>query len=156
MLCRGRRVFQGNNLYSKGACYGARAKQQPGENGQNYVYLGKDMLKANIGLEASFRGQDSYFALLDAGVNWYDARRECDFLLNEDHSFSLRITPLTGREVKEVAVTLDGVPERPARTTRIHLTVFLSDADTVQLKMEDMGFGEMFPASHKSGRKPSA
>ncbi len=37
----------------------------------------------------------------------------------------------------------------PARTTRIHLTVFLSDADTVQLKMEDMGFGEMFPASHK-------
>ena len=149
VLCRGRRVFQGNNLYSKGACYGARAKQQPGENGQNYVYLGKDMLKANIGLEASFRGQDSYFALLDAGVNWYDARRECDFLLNEDHSFSLRITPLTGREVKEVAVTLDGVPERPARTTRIHLTVFLSDADTVQLKMEDMGFGEMFPASHK-------
>lgn len=149
VLCRGRRVFQGNNLYSKGACYGARAKKQPGEDGRTYVYLGKDMLKANIGLEASFRGQDSYFALLDAGINWYDAVRECDFLLNEDHAFSLRITPLNGREVKEVAVTLDGVPERPPRTTRIHLTVSLSDADTVRLKMEDRGFGEMFPASHK-------
>lgn len=149
ILCRGRRVFLGNNLYSKGACYGARAKQQPGENSSGYVYLGKDMLKANIGLEAAFRGEESYFALLDAGTNWYDAKRECDFLLNEDHAFSLRITPLSGREVKEVTVTLDGVPERPVRTTRIRLTVSLEDVDTVKLRMEDLGFGEMFPASHK-------
>lgn len=134
---------------ARGACYGARAKQQPGENSSGYVYLGKDMLKANIGLEAAFRGEESYFALLDAGTNWYDAKRECDFLLNEDHAFSLRITPLSGREVKEVTVTLDGVPERPVRTTRIRLTVSLEDVDTVKLRMEDLGFGEMFPASHK-------
>ena len=54
--------------------------------------------------------------------------------LNEDHAFSLRITPLSGREVKEVTVTLDGVPERPVRTTRIRLTVSLEDVDTVKLR----------------------
>lgn len=33
------------------------------------------------------------------------------------------------------------------RTTRIRLTVSLEDVDTVKLRMEDLGFGEMFPAS---------
>lgn len=56
VLCRGRR-FSREITCTARAPVRARAKQQPGENGQNYVYLGKDMLKANIGLEASFRGR---------------------------------------------------------------------------------------------------
>ena len=44
-LCRGRRVFQGNNLYSKGACYGIREKIGLEEK-KEYVFLGLDKLKA--------------------------------------------------------------------------------------------------------------
>ena len=33
-LCRNRRVFQGNNLYSKGACYGMRERINPGREWQ--------------------------------------------------------------------------------------------------------------------------
>ena len=40
-LCRNRRVFQGNNLYSKGACSGALEKVEPSREGRNYVYLGQ-------------------------------------------------------------------------------------------------------------------
>ena len=93
--------------------------------------------------------ESAYYALLDAGVNWYDARGECDFLLDADRSFSLRLVPLNARGVKEVIVTLDGVPERPPRTTRIHLIVTCTDAETIKLRMEDKGFGELFPASTK-------
>lgn len=150
ILCRGRRVFQGNNLYSKGACYGGKAKSvgiPPRERG--YVYLGADMLGANAGLVASRGGNDVYYPLLEAGTNWYDAHGECDFLLDKDLAFSLRITPMGSREAKEVVVTLDGVPERPPRTTRIRLTVSCPDAENVKLRMEDKGFGEIYPASHK-------
>ena len=43
-LCRGRRVFQGNNLYSKGACYGMMERLHPGEEWKEHVYLGDDKL----------------------------------------------------------------------------------------------------------------
>ncbi len=148
ILCAGRRVFRGSNLYSKGACYGARMKRSAaGMAKREYVYLGENMLKVNLGLEAARGGEAVCFSLLDAGMNWFDAKGECDFLLEGDRSFSLRLSPLVGKEVKEVIVTLDGVPERPPRTTRIHLTVSCPDGRTVKMRMEDKGFGELFPAS---------
>ena len=58
-LCMNRRVFRGNNLYSKGACYGGgyKATQKSRQKaGQEYVYLGADMLKVNLGLDAVKRG----------------------------------------------------------------------------------------------------
>ena len=66
-LCRGRRVFQGSNLYSKGACFGMLERISPSEAGKTHVFLGNDKLKANVGMKILRRGEASYFALLDAG-----------------------------------------------------------------------------------------
>lgn len=149
VLCRDRRVFLGNNLYSKGACYAGKERLCKGGILKGYAFLGKDMLKANLGMHVVRRGTDAYLALLDAGVNWYEAQKECEFLLEDKNTFSLRITPLNGREVREVLVTLNGLPARPARTTRIRLKADMTDVETVRISMEDLGFGEFFPATHK-------
>ena len=82
-LCRGRRVFQGNNLFSKGACYSMMERLHPSENGQNHVYLGQDKLKSNIGMKVRRQGEESYQALLDAGINWYEAQNTMEFYLLE-------------------------------------------------------------------------
>lgn len=148
-LCQDRRVFLGSNLYSKGACYAARQRLVPGGISDGYAFLGKDMLKANVGIPVTVQGQDRYLALLDAGVNWYEVSAETEFLLEDEESFSLRITPLDGKSVREVLVTLSGIPKRPARTTRIHLKADMTDVSTVRISMEDLGFGEFFPATHK-------
>ena len=152
-LCQERRVFLGNNLYSKGACYAARQRMTPGSVSEDYVFLGKDMLKANISLYVEKRGQDSCHPLLDAGTNWYDAKAEIDFLLEEENRFSLRITPLNGGEIRDVEIALTGLPQRPARTTRIHLQIDMADLTTLRLNMEDFGFGEFFPATHQFWEK---
>lgn len=152
-LCQERRVFLGNNLYSKGACYAARQRMTPGSVSEGYVFLGKDMLKANISLYAEKRGQDSCQPLLDAGTNWYDAKAEIDFLLEEENRFSLRITPLNGGEIRDVEIALTGLPQRPVRTTRIHLQIDMADLTTLRLNMEDFGFGEFFPATHQFWEK---
>lgn len=148
-LCRGRRVFQGNNLYSKGACYGMAERLFPGEIGKNHVFLGEDKLKANIGMKLKRRGEDSYYALLDAGTGWYEARGSVDFLLEEGNSFSLVITPLNGREVKYAEVTLEGLPVRNGAFSRLHMELKMTAESSVRLSVEDMGFGELFPASHQ-------
>lgn len=96
---------------------------------------------------------DSCQPLLDAGTNWYDAKAEIDFLLEEENRFSLRITPLNGGEIRDVEIALTGLPQRPARTTRIHLQIDMADLTTLRLNMEDFGFGEFFPATHQFWEK---
>lgn len=149
LLCQGRRVFLGNNLYSKGACYAAAQRLSGTGPGTEYAFLGKDMIKANVGMHVQRRGQDAYLALLDAGTNWYEAKKECEFLLEEENGFTLRITPLNGKEVREVVVTLKGLAKRPPRMTRIRMRMDMTDVETVRISMEDLGFGEFYPATHQ-------
>ncbi len=69
-MCRGRRVFQGNNLFSKGACYGARERVYPSTLSGAYVYLSADKLRANIGMTCDKGQAEIYYPILDAGTNW--------------------------------------------------------------------------------------
>ncbi len=152
-LCKGRRVFGGNNLYSKGACIGMKEKLSESVKGSGYIFLGEDKLKSNIGMTVVRRGVDSYFALLDAGQNWFDAAKECDFILESDSKFELKVTPLNGKDITVVEVYLDDLPQRPKKATKIHMDIRLKDAGTVVLRLEDKGFGELFPATGKVWRE---
>lgn len=152
-LCRNRRVFQGNNLYSKGACYSIMEKYSASENGKNYVFLGNEKLKSNIGMKVVRRGVDSYFTLLDAGVNWFEAKKECEFILEEDPFITILISPLNGKDAKSIEIGLEGLPERPIATTRISLLVDMISENRVQFRMQDKGFGDIFPASQLKWKK---
>lgn len=149
-LCRNRRVFQGNNLYSKGACYGMRERISPGREWQEYVYLGDEKLKSNIGLRALRQGEDSYFAVLDAGTNWYEASSEFEIILEEGNTVEFVITPLTGGNVTNRSVSLDGLPERPGRTTRLNVQVEMASVNQAVVTVTDLGFGELFKSSGKA------
>lgn len=147
LLCKKRRVFQGNNLYSKGACYSGMEKVSPSENGKAYVFLGNDKLKANIGMRVLRQGEDSYLALLDAGINWFDAKKECEFLLESGSEISVLVTPLNGKQIQEVVLHMDGLLERPERTTRLHMKIYMNGEHRVLVELMDLGFGELFSAS---------
>lgn len=147
LLCKKRRVFQGNNLYSKGACYSALEKISPSENGKSHVFLGNDKLKSNIGMKVLRQGEDSYLALLDAGVNWFDAKKECEFILESGSEISVLVTPLNGKQIQEMVLHMDGLLNRPERTTRIHMKIFMDDEHKVIVELTDLGFGELFTAS---------
>lgn len=150
LLCRNRRVFQGNNLYSKGACHGMKERLQPSREWQEYVYLGDEKLKSNVGLRALRQGEESYFAVLDAGTNWYEASSEFDIILEDGNTVEFVITPLTGGNVTGRTVSLEGLPERPARTTRLNVQVEMASVNQVIITIMDKGFGELFKSSGKA------
>ncbi len=150
IMCKNRRVFQGNNLYSKGACYGMLERLNPGKEWQEYVYLGADKLKSNIGMKVLRGGEDSYYAVLDAGVNWYETSADFDIILEEGNTVDFVITPLTGGSVTNKAVTLEGLPERPPRTTRLSVHVEMTAVSRAEITVEDIGFGELFKSSGKA------
>lgn len=146
-LCRNKRVFQGNNLYSKGACYSGAERIFPSENGKTHVFLGNDKLKSNIGMQVLRKGEDSYLALLDAGVNWFEAKRECEFILENGSQVAILVTPLNGRQIKEIILHMDGLRERPERTTRVHLKIYMDGEHEACVELTDYGFGDLFPGT---------
>ncbi|WP_026529084.1 DUF5716 family protein [Butyrivibrio sp. VCD2006] len=146
-LCRTRRVFQGNNLFSKGASIAAREKVGPSERMSRYVLLDGGKLKANLGLMVKKQGKEVYHALLDAGENWYDVSCGFDLILEDENQVDVIITPLTGGERYVHTIELKDLPERPPRTTRLRLKAAMRAADKVNVHIEDMGFGELFENS---------
>lgn len=144
-LCRGRRVFQGSNLYSKGACFGMLERLNPSLAGREYVYLGHDKLKANIGIKVRQQGVEAYLALAEAGNNWYEVNTYTECYLLEHNSLELIITPLMGREENVVRMTLDGLQGIPVR---LKLHVYLPEENLLKIEAQDLGFGEFRPASH--------
>lgn len=152
-MCRGRRVFQGNNLFSKGACYAAREKAYPSTLSTMYVYLSDDKLRANIGMTCD-RGQDEvYFPILDAGTNWYDAKCEFDVILAKNNTITLNIAPVDGGRTRLAKISLEGLKVRGNRTNRVGLSFFMEDPQAVQIEVTDKGFGEFFPSTGRMWRE---
>ena len=140
-------MFQGNNLYSKGACYGIREKLGLEHVGEEYVFLGLDKLKANVGMRLLRRGQESYFALMDAGTNWFETEKEFDVILEDGESLAVLLTPLDGKEPAEISIKLEGLTERPKWTTRLHIRARMFSERELGISVKDMGFGDFFQAS---------
>ena len=146
LLCHNRRVFKGNDLYSKGACFCVQErlldiKEKP------MIFLGKDKLKTNVGMEVLRQGEKSYLAILDGGENWFECKKQWDVILEEGNMIRLRLTPLDGRNTRFVEVVLDGLPLREPKTTRLHLEAEMLNEEMMEIHVTDMGFGELFPSS---------
>ncbi len=148
LLCHNRRVFKGNDLYSKGACYCVQERllDRTGHS-SSIIFLGKDKLKTNVGMEVSRQGEDSYLAILDGGENWYECHKSWDVILREGNVVKFKLTPLDGRNVRYIEVVLDGLPQREMNTTRLHLEATMTNERTLKIQIKDMGFGEMVPSS---------
>lgn len=144
-----RRVFSGNNLFVKGACYAAKEKTEE-RRLKEYLYVGEDLVRTNVGMEMIVHGMNGYYPLIKAGENWYEAEHSCDFILDEKTELNFLSSPMEGGEKKVLAMELPELPDRPNRTTRLHLKIWAESAKQCRVKVTDMGFGEMFPATKKS------
>ncbi len=152
-LCMGRRVFQGNNLYSKGACMAMQERMRPSDVGKAHVFLGQDKLKVNIGMNMLKQGEETYVALLDAGVNWYEAEHSFEFYQRGDNEFDLLLTSLIGGERRSVRIALE---DMLPGMSRMGAKIFLTDEKNLVLEIEDLGFGSFRPATHQKWRKEIA
>ncbi|MDE7223288.1 MAG: hypothetical protein K2O34_05855 [Acetatifactor sp.] len=159
-LCKERRVFQGVNLYSKGAVYCLMDKHFGSKAGKEYVFLGEDKLKYNIGMNVLRQGEESYYALLDAGENWYDSVYSCEFYVRLGRPVPLVITPLITGGVSRLPLSLGELPQSweaagregysVCELARIRMNLHLEGERLLCVELEDMGFGEIRPATELS------
>lgn len=147
LICRGRKAFQGDTLYSKGAADSTMAACGLSSKADKYFYLSKDALRCNIGMDCLKKGRTVYQPLLDAGAEWYDAAAQIDILLEDGDEIVLRETSVDRGNEREIAVKLENMPKRPRATTRLRIRLHMTSADRMQLVAEDLGFGEIFPST---------
>ena len=65
----------------------------------------------------------------------------------DDQTIQVIVTPLDGQKVHTEVLTIRDIPERPPRTTRIHISFTMKSIYEVKVTVTDMGFGEIFPSS---------
>ena len=143
-LCEGRRVFQGNNLYSKGACYCLSERLMPTPMGKEHVFLGEDKLKTNVGLKLLRQSEYIYQPLLDAGVNWYEAEGLTEFYIQDGNRIQLELTPLARGVKRSEEVVLDGLPEA---LTRVQIHLFMEEENSLAVEVTDLGLGNLRASS---------
>ena len=141
-----RHAFQGQNLFSKGACYSLMIRlglrQIP-----DMLFMGVDMVTHNIGMRLRVKGREQYQVLIPAGVNWYEAHSRIEMIPDGESSVTILTTPMEGGETVGRVLRLDHFPDRKNRATRLRMTIYFSSAHRCELEVEDLGFGGITPSS---------
>ena len=147
-LCAGRRVFLGKNLYAKGACYAAAVLG--GFREWNFIYMGENELKFNVSLKVQEADNLTFYSLISAGENWYDATGECEILLCGTPEIDFWIQKADCREARIDTLELTDLPDRPDKMTRLRITAKPLSDHQVKVQIKDLGFGEIYKSSEKT------
>lgn len=146
-LCRRRHVFQGRNLYTKGACYAAMERVGAGKKLDQFLFCSDDMVKTNLSMQMTVRGKNSNYLLIAAGVNWFEAEHVCEFITEDTKEIVIYGKSMLGGEPESYSILLKELPDRPARTTRLQMQMKFIAGDRCKVIIRDLGFGEFYPAS---------
>lgn len=146
-LCRGRKVFLGQNLYSKGACYAGLIKST--DKDWPFIYIGDNDLKFNISLKLIDNGEYTFYSLLEAGKSWFEEKGECEVIIDGNSEVELYLQKPEQRMASTQVLELVDMPERENRTTRVRIEALPLSDHSVQIKITDLGFGEISPCSGK-------
>lgn len=162
-LCRGRRVFQGNNLFSKGACYAGR--HYLGWQKRGWEYTGSQMLLCDVRIPLMKPdGTEGYITAAGSQELWYQAgcTTECMLDCSQDAAseagtgrIEVEISGMSeeGAYTRREIVELTNLPKRPAKAFRVRITTAFTDSHTAKVTVKDMGLGEFCPSTEQTWEK---
>ena len=146
-LCRKRHVFQGKNLYTRGACYAAMDRLGVGKKLDQFLYRSEDMVETNLTMQMDIRGKSSTYRLINAGINWFEAEHTCEFILENTREIVIYGKSILGEDLMSYTVDLKNLPLREDRTTRLWMNLKFIAPGKCKVTARDMGFGEFYPPS---------
>lgn len=145
-LCRGKRGFVGQNLFTKGACYAA--KELSGDQQlSDIVLINDDMIISNLLVRVYCDARMKDIPLLEAGVPWYEVHPYIEVIPESDVSLELEVQNIITRDINRVKMQLDVLPDRPDRMTRLQLKLACTDQHTAFIQVYDLGFGDIYPGT---------
>ena len=147
-LCSGRRIFRGRNLFTRGACYAAKALSEKGRF-EDYIFLDEEMAGSTISMQVYSDAKMQDIIVAQAGTPWREIDTSLDIIPDGEEEIRIVTQNILRRETKEHLLSLEGFPNRPNKMTRFTVRFRFADANTCIVTLKDNGFGEFCPSSNR-------
>ncbi len=151
VLCQGRRVFVGQNIYSKGACYRAYGNEHA-KPLSKYFIKSEYTICSDIGISLNDE-KDTFVPIVRGGQEWFGTQGKLYIFLDDTSVISLIYRNILTGDQKRENIEIHGLPKRPPKTTKISLETEFYDANRGAVVIRDEGFGALFPTTNKIYRK---
>jgi len=146
-LCVGRKVFKGQNLYAKGACYAAGHRMEGEE--EKVLFLGEERTSAQISMQLYLDGRSQEYVLIPAAVRWQEAAGEWDLILDREEELVLQVSDYVSKTKERYTIPLEGLPKRERKMTRVRLRLCYTELHSCLVQVREMGFGEFVPTEEE-------
>lgn len=152
VLCDGRRVFMGQNIFTKGACY--HAKNGAYENGSDIILCTEGSIPFDIGVMVGDpEGRSYFYPIAIGGKEWYNMHGKAILFLDDTDKIDMVYRDKVTKDMQKEVIRIKGLPHRPPKTTKISLEVELFNATMGAIVIRDEGFGSIYPTTNKIYRK---
>lgn len=153
-LAAGRKVFKGQNLFARGACYFAHFCQIHPVPEKQILFLGEEHTSSEWSMEVYRDGQIRRLVLMQAAKRWEEARCRWDFILDDTEKLELQVRDFVTGKSQPLLVELEGLPLRARKQTRIRLDIWYTELRTARIRVTDLGFGEItkYSREQESGK----
>ena len=151
ILCQGRRVFAGQNIYTKGACYKAVGGEYE-EFYKKYFVETKENVIFDVGI-SSAEEDGEFIPIAYGGRQWYNIHGMIKVILDDTDSITLVYKSRKSETEIRETVKLHGIPKRPNKTSRFSIEVEFENPNRGAVIIKDIGFGKLFPTTNKVYRK---
>lgn len=146
-LCVGHRIFKGQNLYTKGACY--QAKSMYHEELKDYMLFTEDMITSTISLRVYQEAKEKNLVLAKAGTPWQQVHHRMTVILDRTNEMQFFVSNLQKREPIQEVFRVDHLMERENKTIRLSLELRFVDRETAVITIRDTGFGAFYETTHR-------
>ncbi len=151
VLCQGRRVFAGQNIYTKGACYRAVGGEYA-KFYKDFFVETKENVLTDVGISLD-DSADTFVPITSAGRQWYNTSGMIKVILGDTDKISIVYKNRESGETMRENIRIHGLPQRPEKTTKLSLSVEFDSPHTGAVIIRDLGFGKLFPTTNKIYRK---
>lgn len=146
-LCAGRRVFLGQNLYCKGACFAAKELSGDKKLG-DIILLNNEMLVSSVWIKVYTDAEHRELLLTEAAVPWYEVEKDIEVIPEGEPELEIILRNIMTREITRERLHLSNLPAgRPDRMTRLGIKLTFQSRTIAQLTVTDLGFGEICPGT---------
>lgn len=147
-LCTGRRVFRGQNLFTKGACYAARELAGQGKL-EGFIFLDEDMITSDILIRTYHNAEFGEVALATAGSRWNEVDSSIDIIPDDEEEIQIITRNVLLHEAKAHILSLSGFIGRANKMTRFTVRIRFASKDTCIVTLKDNGFGGFCPSTNR-------